>query len=101
MLRVRLFRPFPVDAVRTALASVRAVGVLDRAISYGAPGNALLQDIVAATRTMADRPPVMGFVYGLGGRATPKQEFREAIGYVAKMLRREVEPASPVYLGLR
>jgi pyruvate ferredoxin oxidoreductase alpha subunit len=101
MLRVRLFRPFPVEAVRAALASVRAIGVLDRAISYGAPGNALLQDIIAATRSMTGRPPVMGFVYGLGGRATPRQEFREAIRHTAKMLDREVEPSAPVYLGLR
>ena len=101
MLRLRLFRPFPAKAVRAALASVRAVGVLDRAISYGAPGNALLQDIVAATRTMPNHPQVMGFVYGLGGRATPKQEFREAISHVAKVLESEVEPAAPVYLGLR
>ncbi|MDA0677410.1 MAG: pyruvate ferredoxin oxidoreductase [Chloroflexi bacterium] len=100
MLRVRLFRPFPVEAVRAALASVRAFGVLDRAISYGAPGNALLQDIRTSVRSMSDRPLSAGFVYGLGGRATPKQEFSEAIKHVTKMLEQEIEPDGPIYLGL-
>lgn len=100
MLRVRLFRPFPVEAVRAALASVRAIGVLDRAISYGAPGNALLQDVRTSVRAMSDRPFSAGFVYGLGGRATPKQEFSEAITRVTQMLEQELEPDGPTYLGL-
>jgi pyruvate ferredoxin oxidoreductase alpha subunit len=97
---MRLFRPFPVEAVRAALASVRAFGVLDRAISYGAPGNALLQDIRTSVRAMSNRPLSAGFVYGLGGRATPKQEFSEAINHVTKMLEQELEPDGPIYLGL-
>lgn len=100
MLRVRLYRPFPVEQVRAALGSVRAIGVLDRAISFGAPGNSLFQDMHTATHGMSDRPFSAGFVYGLGGRSTPKQEFRDAIRRVADMLDRESEPDGPVYLGL-
>ncbi len=101
MLRIRLFRPFPVADVRRALSKVAAVGVLDRAIGFGAPGNALLQDIVTTTRTMPNRPMVMDFVYGLGGRATPKQLFREAIDHVIESMEQGQEPEKPFYLGLR
>ena len=101
MLRIRLFRPFPVAAVQEALASVHAVGVLDRAIAFGGPGNALFQDIVTATHTVPDISHIIDFVYGLGGRATPKQLFREAIDHMNLALEKDVEPASPVYLGLK
>ncbi len=101
MLRVRLFRPFPVDDVRKALENVSAIGVLDRAIGFGAPGNALLQDIVTTIRTVPRRPPVMDFVYGLGGRATPKKLFREAIDHLVAALENGRETEKPVYLGLR
>ena len=100
MLRVRLFRPFPVADVRKALSGVAAVGVLDRAIAFGAPANALMQDVVMATRTLPERPMVMDFVYGLGGRATPKQMFREAIDHVIRVKEQGVEPDNPAYLGL-
>jgi len=101
MLRVRLFRPFPVEDVRKALESIGAVGVLDRAIAFGTPGNALLQDLSTATRTMPDRPLLMDFVYGLGGRATPKQLFRRAIDEVLKVNESRNEPDEPAYLGLK
>ncbi|MDA0232390.1 MAG: pyruvate ferredoxin oxidoreductase [Chloroflexi bacterium] len=101
MLRVRLFRPFPVADVRKALSGVAAVGVLDRAIAFGAPANALMQDIVMATRTLPERPLLMDFVYGLGGRNTPKQMFREAIDHVVLAKEQGAEPESPAYLGLR
>ncbi len=101
MLRIRLFRPFPVADVRKALEGIGAVGVLDRAIAFGTPGNSLLQDLATATRTMPNRPLLMDFVYGLGGRATPKFQFREAIGHVLKMNESQVEPEEPGYLGLK
>lgn len=100
MLRIRLFRPFPVDDIRRALSHVSGIGVLDRAIGFGAPANALMQDIVTTMRTVPGRPPIMDFVYGLGGRATPKKLFREAIDQVMFALEQGREPEKPVYLGL-
>ncbi|MBT3994197.1 MAG: pyruvate ferredoxin oxidoreductase [Chloroflexi bacterium] len=101
MLRIRLFRPFPVQDVRKALEGIGAVGVLDRAIAFGTPGNGLMQDLATSTRTMPDRPLLMDFVYGLGGRATPKQLFRQAIDQVVTMNESRVEPDEPAYLGLK
>jgi hypothetical protein len=43
----------------------------------------------------------MDFVYGLGGRATPKQLFRQAIDQVVTMNESRVEPDEPAYLGLK
>jgi pyruvate ferredoxin oxidoreductase alpha subunit len=77
------------------------VGVFDRALAFGAPGNALFQDVALSTRTGADQPPIIDFVYGLGGRATPKKLVREAIHCLAGRSGGDAELSSPIYLGLR
>jgi pyruvate ferredoxin oxidoreductase alpha subunit len=101
MLRIRLLRPFPAADIRQALSGIGAIGVLDRAIAFGSSGNALLQDLATVTRTMPDRPLLMDFVYGLGGRTTPRKLFREAIDEVVRMNEQRVEPENPAYLGLK
>jgi len=74
VLQVRLYRPFPVDAVLTALPeSVRAVAVLDRTKEPGAPGEPLRLDVLAALADAANRgvrplPRVVGGRYGLSSK---------------------------------
>ncbi|HEX7622736.1 MAG TPA: pyruvate:ferredoxin (flavodoxin) oxidoreductase, partial [Anaeromyxobacteraceae bacterium] len=51
VLKVRLFRPFPVEKFMAALPrSVRAIAVLDRTKEPGAIGEPLYQDVVTALR---------------------------------------------------
>jgi pyruvate/2-oxoacid:ferredoxin oxidoreductase alpha subunit len=69
LLRLRVFRPFPADAIRYALAGKKAVVVLDRNCSFGHHG-IIHQEIKSALYDLspADHPLVRGFVAGLGGR---------------------------------
>ncbi len=69
LLRLRLFRPFPADAVRYALSGKKAVVVLDRDCSFGHHG-IFHQEVKSALYDLpaADHPPVRGIVAGLGGR---------------------------------
>ena len=54
LVKLRLFRPFPADALLAALpSSVRAIGVLDRTKEPGSPGEPLYQDVVT---TFAETP---------------------------------------------
>jgi pyruvate-ferredoxin/flavodoxin oxidoreductase len=67
---VRLFRPFPVDALLAALpSSVRSIAVLDRTKEPGSLGEPLFQDVVTALAE-SDRDPirVIGGRYGLGSK---------------------------------
>ena len=66
-LRVGLFRPFPAQGIRDALAGVKRVVVLDRDISLGAEG-VLAQEVKAALFDMPHRPKLSGLIAGLGGR---------------------------------
>ncbi len=69
LVKVRLLRPFPDAQVRAALADCRRVAVLDRNICVGM-GGIFAQEIRASLYHQADgrRPPVLGYIVGLGGR---------------------------------
>ena len=75
VLQVRLYRPFPADALVAALpATVRTVGVLDRTKEPGSVGEPLYLDVVAALTEAYSRgerptlPRVFGGRYGLSSK---------------------------------
>lgn len=68
LLKIKLFRPFPVSDIVAALSKAKAVAVLDRADSYGAQGGPLFHEIRSAFYESAKRPTMVNYIYGLGGR---------------------------------
>ena len=80
LVRPRLLRPFPADAIREALAGKQAVAVIDQNLSTG-QGGVLHGEIAAALYGRADAPPVLAsFVGGLGGRDISAEELFEIVG---------------------
>ena len=70
VLKVRLFRPFAVDAFMAALpATVTSIAVMDRTKEPGAIGDPLFMDVVAALNEDGTRhPKVIGGRYGLASK---------------------------------
>jgi pyruvate ferredoxin oxidoreductase alpha subunit len=60
VLAVKLYRPFPTLEVVRLLRGAKAVVVMDRSLSPGAPSGPLAEDV--------KNPPVLSVVYGIGGR---------------------------------
>ena len=67
LLKIKLFRPFPLNQIRELTASANKIAVIDRNFSFGASG-IFAQEIRAALCNLPGHPPVFGFVAGLGGR---------------------------------
>ena len=67
IVKIRSYRPFPVEALRKALAGVKVACILDRNISMGMEG-AVFTDLKAALYNAKARPAMLGFIIGLGGR---------------------------------
>jgi pyruvate ferredoxin oxidoreductase alpha subunit len=76
-LNIRLWRPFPFAAFREAVKGIKSLAVLDRAYSFGGPGGPVASELKAALYDCEDRPKVMSFIGGLGGREvdTPVFEY--------------------------
>ncbi|HEU0203467.1 MAG TPA: pyruvate ferredoxin oxidoreductase [Burkholderiaceae bacterium] len=66
LLKLRLFRPLPVRALRDAFAGVTDVLVLDRNHSPGS-GGVLHQELRSALYGMRDAPRIHGYLAGVGG----------------------------------
>jgi pyruvate/2-oxoacid:ferredoxin oxidoreductase alpha subunit len=80
LLKVRMFRPFPHEKVRQALAGAKKVAVIDRNISFGYSG-IFAQEVRAALYGAEKRPPVFDFVAGLGGRDIVPATIHDIVDY--------------------
>ncbi len=70
-VRLRWFRPFAGPEIAKALERFRAIGVIDRDVSFGSPdlSGVVATELRSAMYTHAKtRPPVLDFLCGLGGR---------------------------------
>jgi pyruvate ferredoxin oxidoreductase alpha subunit len=76
LLRLRMIRPWPTDAIRDALRGRRAVAVLDQNLAPG-QGGILFQEIACCLYDEAIRPRALcSFIGGLGGKNLSEGEFR-------------------------
>ena len=74
LLKLRVFRPFPVDEVAKALSHLKAMAILDKASSLNAAGGALYEDVTSAMYVNNFHVPAVNYVYGIGGRDTKADE---------------------------
>jgi len=68
VLAVKLYRPFPTDEVVAHLKGAKAVVVMDKSISLGAPSGPLAEDVKSALKGAGLNPPVMSVMYSIGGK---------------------------------
>ena len=69
LVKVRLFRPFPADALVNAIpASVKTITVMDRTKEPGAQGEPLYIDVVAALADKGVKKEVLCGRYGIGSK---------------------------------
>lgn len=83
ILKPRLYRPFPYQAIATALENIKVVGVLDRGAAYGGQG-ALYSDVVVALNKLDKRPKIEGYTYGLGGADASVGELKDIVAELEK-----------------
>jgi pyruvate ferredoxin oxidoreductase alpha subunit len=92
LLRPRLLRPFPAEAIRRALAGVAGVAVIDQNLSMG-KGGVLHAELASVLFGAADAPrTIASFVGGLGGRDVGLEEFREMALVTARAAREGTQP---------
>lgn len=74
LLRLRVLRPFPEADIRGAIKMTRAVAVLDQNVSVG-KGGILYSEISSALYHEKERPLLLSFIGGLGGKNISSEEF--------------------------
>jgi pyruvate ferredoxin oxidoreductase alpha subunit len=101
LIKLRVFRPFPAEKLVEALRGKKAIAVLDRAISYGAQGGALFNEVCSALYNAEEHIPVVNFIYGLGGRAAEIWNIESVYQKLQKIAAAEKVDQLVNYLNLR
>ncbi len=102
-VRLRWFRPFPGKEIAKCLERFKAIGVIDRDFSFGSPD---LSGVVATELRSAmysnatTRPPVLGFICGLGGREVTVPDVEEMTDIVCQAAKGKAQPLTQ-WIGLR
>ena len=81
LLKPRLWRPFPFQDLRQAVAGAELVIVCDRAMSLGGAANPVMAEVRSALYPLAKKPPVLGYAVGLGGRDVQPQAFKDLVAH--------------------
>ena len=87
LVKVKTYRPFPAQALAASLAEVKAVGVVDRSVSFGWNCGPLFQDTIAAMYYAPRRIPAMSFIGGLAGADLTVGHFERVIRRTAELAR--------------
>ncbi len=78
LLRVRTFRPFPTEDIKHYLSGRKMVVVIDRNISFGKSG-IFYDETKGAMYNEKNKPPIFGYIAGLGGRDVRVEDIVEII----------------------
>jgi len=101
-VRMRWFRPFAAQELAATLGRFKAVGVIDRDFSLGAPyaSGVLATEVRAAMYPAPNRPPILGFICGLGGREVTVPDVRKMTESVYLAAEGKTQPGTK-WIGLR
>ncbi|MDI6763704.1 MAG: transketolase C-terminal domain-containing protein [Thermodesulfobacteriota bacterium] len=75
LVKIRLWRPFPFEALKQATLHAKNLVVIDRAVSVGGPGGPVASEVKAAIYGEPIRPSVYNFAAGISGRDVTPFDF--------------------------
>ncbi len=87
LVKIKTYRPFPVAAVAAVLAEVKAVGVVDRSVSFGWNSGPLYQDTLGALAHVKRYVPATSFIGGLAGADLTVEHFLRVIESTAALVK--------------
>src|ERR1700740_2147571 len=102
-VRMRWFRPFAAAELAKSLQRFSAVGVIDRDYSFGSPymSGVLANEVRSALYSAPGaKPPVLGFISGLGGREVTVPDVEKVTASVYQAAEGKTQPLTQ-WVGLR
>jgi len=97
LIRLRLWRPFPIDDLRQIVKDAEILIVIDRAISFGAAGNPVYSEINAALSQRIPKLKIVSFVGALGGRDISTEGFEQIIREAKKIAYKGSQKGYEIY----
>ncbi len=96
LVKVRVFRPFPMEEIAQALKNVKAVAVMDKSEGYSGCGGPLFAETRSACYDLPDPPKMIDVVYGLAGRDCAVEDIEKVYRHLLKIV--ETGETGPRYI---
>ncbi len=96
LVKVRVFRPFPMEEIAQALKNVKAVAVMDKSEGYSACGGPLFAEVRSACYDLDNPPKMIDVVYGLAGRDCAVEDVEKVYRHLMKIV--ETGEVGPRYI---
>lgn len=101
VLRLRTFRPLPVEELRNALRNAKAVAVMDKSMTPGGLGGAVFSEVRNVLYDLQVHPIIISYIFGLGGRDTSPRELRRIFEDLIRTVKTGNVEKEVHYFGLR
>jgi pyruvate ferredoxin oxidoreductase alpha subunit len=101
LLRLRTFRPLPVEELQKALKNAKAIAVMDKSMSFGGHGGAVFHEVRHALYDNQMKPPIVNYIYGLGGRDTNPVVLRSIFDDLLRIVQTGRVEKQITYFGVR
>ena len=101
MISLKLFRPFPFIEIVELIKDVKAIGVVDRALSPGAIAGPVYNEITTALYLSKVNIPSMNFFAGLGGRDVTMEDVTDMFVKLKEIAKTGAVKENKFYIGLR
>jgi pyruvate ferredoxin oxidoreductase alpha subunit len=101
LVKIRVYRPFPAIEIAKELKNAKIVAVMDRAEGLSGIGGPVFADICASTCNMKDKPLMVNYIYGLGGRDFRPEDAKTVFEALSADLVSNEELDTYRYLGVR
>jgi pyruvate/2-oxoacid:ferredoxin oxidoreductase alpha subunit len=79
LVKLRMFRPFPVEKLANALRGRKAIGVLDRSVGFGWGCGPIYMETKAIVPNIGEIVPMMSFIAGLANMDITKDHIESMI----------------------
>lgn len=101
-IKLRLFRPFPSQDIKSILEDLKVLIVIDRAISYGAPieGSVAMELSALMYRESLDIP-IYSYIASIGQRTTTEEDIIGIVKDAINLFERGKRVTESIYWGVR
>jgi pyruvate ferredoxin oxidoreductase alpha subunit len=101
VLKLRVFRPHPYKEIYEAVRHAKVLAVVDRNLEPGAYGGVFFGEVRSAFLDYDEKPKVINFIAGLGGRDITVTDFLSMADKALKVAETGVVKQDVEYVGLR
>ena len=101
LIKIRVFRPFPVEEIAAALSKCKAVAIMDKADSFNAAGGPLFTEVTSALYGRVNDVKAINYIYGLGGRDVKVDDIEKVYDELMDIVKTGTIKSVFNYLGVR